>query len=618
MKTKKIPYYLFLGALTTGASLTLGFLSFTGAMALWPVMGVGLSFFVLSVVYEGEIYLQNIKGALNKLFKHNYIRRQIAKEFLLNHFPEEISDADPEFLRDYAELLQQEQELKKGPLNAYKRKKIKEIRKSLKQAEIFFSDILLPTADQQNTSKFAYISALQKWMDEHEAEKYQTWFEKRKLYYRISFLFSALSGLLMGFGTIYLLISGLLSIAFFAAMPLPLLGGIIALGALFSGLSYVFLTYNSLTDMINNDTLNKWYRLLREDLTQNFGIRSVFMAVTAIGVTALSLVLTVCTAGTWWTIVKETPQVFNWMKRIPSLITGVVMPFFLGLSALVFNIENGAETLDNLNDVLKNSKGGFRDFFKEIIHTIKHVWKNETLLQVFNPFRFILKITYTPLRILLFLGHLLSIAVTSDRVPGMPEILSAILGFLQEGFTDVNYFFKTGEPTTAQTTKERLQQRGGVATNHGNDIPSLILKWLFAPLFASAALWHFGFSNKPHNKAQLKMCWQQQFGTNDSYSDTQHSPPLNNEVKVSNEFKVHMALSRLKQWRCKNKIPAFSETSKQLNRLETQLQKASGKETLGSILKRHGGSQGIDPRLFAKLKNFDMEEAAVARNYEMR
>ncbi len=617
MKTKKIPYYLFLGALTTGASLTLGFLSFTGAMALWPVMGIGLSFFVLSVVYEGEIYLQNIKGALNKLFKHNYIRRQIAREFLLKHLPAEISDTDPEFLRDYAELLQQEQALKEGVLNAYNRKKLKKIQKSLKQAEIFFSDILLPTTDQQNISKFAYISSLQKWMDEHEAEKYQSRFENRKLYYRISFLFSALSGLLMGFGTIYLLTSGLLSIAFFAAMPLPLLGGIIALGAFFSGLAYVFLTYNSLTDMINNDTLNKWYRLLKEDLTQNFGIRSIFMAVTAIGLTALSLVLTVCTAGTWWTIVKETPQVFNWMKRIPAIITGAIMPFFLGLSALVFNIENGAETLDSLNDVLKNAKSSPWNFFKEIIHTIKHVWQNETFLQVLNPFRFLLKITYTPLRILLFLGHLLSIAVTSDRVPGMPEVLSAILGFLQEGFTDVNYFFQTGEPASAKTANERFQQRLGGAADHDNDIPSLIIKWLFSPLFASAALWQFSFSNKPYNKAQLKICWQQQFGTNDSHSDTDHSPLQTNEVKVTNEFKVHMALSRLKQWRCKNKIPAFSEASKQLYRLETQLQTASEKETFGRILKRH---EGIDPGLFAKLKKFDIEgtTSTVSTNYEMR
>ena len=87
MKVKKIPRYLALFLLTFGASLILGFLSFGGMFALWPILPLAFSAFVLSVAYEGEIYLQNIKGALNKLFKHNHLQRQLANNYLLNNFP---------------------------------------------------------------------------------------------------------------------------------------------------------------------------------------------------------------------------------------------------------------------------------------------------------------------------------------------------------------------------------------------------------------------------------------------------------------------------------------------------------------------------------------------------
>lgn len=49
IKPQKIPYYLFLLLLTVGASLILGFLSFGGMYALWPVLPLAFAGFALSV-----------------------------------------------------------------------------------------------------------------------------------------------------------------------------------------------------------------------------------------------------------------------------------------------------------------------------------------------------------------------------------------------------------------------------------------------------------------------------------------------------------------------------------------------------------------------------------------
>ena len=61
---QKIPYHLRVAFLTFGASLILGFLSFSGMYILVPMFPVAFAAFGLSVAYEGEIYLQNIKHRL--------------------------------------------------------------------------------------------------------------------------------------------------------------------------------------------------------------------------------------------------------------------------------------------------------------------------------------------------------------------------------------------------------------------------------------------------------------------------------------------------------------------------------------------------------------------------
>src|SRR5262249_20815004 len=119
-------------------------------------------------------------------------------------------------------------------------------------------------------------------------------------------------------------------------------------------------------------------------------------------------------------------------------------------------------------------------------------------LQRLNPFRIILKLTYTPLRLLLFFGHLISIGVSADRLPGIPEIVSAILGIISEGFEDLHYFIgdffhtKHKHHGTKDLIKERFAENGH---NHDEDIPTRVLRFLFTPLFYLAALWDHGASH---------------------------------------------------------------------------------------------------------------------------
>ena len=57
---KKTLRYLAWALLTLGASLILGFLSFSGLWVLLPSLPWAFTAMALAVSYEGEIYLQNI------------------------------------------------------------------------------------------------------------------------------------------------------------------------------------------------------------------------------------------------------------------------------------------------------------------------------------------------------------------------------------------------------------------------------------------------------------------------------------------------------------------------------------------------------------------------------
>ena len=90
MNLKKLSYTLSLLLLTLGASLIIGLLSFGGFYTLMPSLSLAFASFILSVAYEGEIYYQNIKGALNHLFSAKAFKEELALIYLRTYFPLDI------------------------------------------------------------------------------------------------------------------------------------------------------------------------------------------------------------------------------------------------------------------------------------------------------------------------------------------------------------------------------------------------------------------------------------------------------------------------------------------------------------------------------------------------
>lgn len=593
-----------------------------------PLLGLAIAAFALSVVYEFEIYWQNIKGAFNKLFKQNFLKNQLANNSLLKQFESNAIDTKtedcPQFFKDYEaqlNLLHKFGHKRLDKKSAEAKRKIektlkdmekwyalqlfsegadtqeltnyeKELRiwlKISKQAKMrklyqlhlsqqegieqplseensatcqwidtylqtqfkkqiinteapncpqFFKDYktrldLLDTFESISLSeeqqvvkeeseqilngmqaRFAllmfskddiqnlnqYEKELCDWMNATPYEEEKTLYAKRSTIYKWVIGFSAVSGFFMSIGITYLLVEAFSILPVLAAISFSTLPAIIVPMALICGAAYTFLIYNAVTDMIHNDTLRKWYYNICRDLKkEGFLSRAGGMALAAVVLLVLTVALTVCTAGTWWTVAKNARPIFSWMSKMPSFIMGVITPVVLGASQLIFNLQNTSDTLEMIDDASRIQEGLFTRIAKGIADAYHHMMDNENWLQILNPFRLILKLTVTPLRIIFFFGHLISIGVTADRVPGIPEIASAILGIISEGFEDAHYFIGDilhnhdhhghDHSDTKKLLKERFDKSH--SHDHSTDIPSRLIAFLFSPLYAFATGWDY-------------------------------------------------------------------------------------------------------------------------------
>ncbi|QRN02645.1 hypothetical protein GH742_01450 [Legionella sp. MW5194] len=561
MKTKKIPYYLFLFLLTAGASLILGFLSFGGMYALLPLLPLAFTAFGLSVAYEGEIYFQNIKGAFNKITGRDYLKRYLANQYLLEKFPKEeefnSNEPLPQFFIDYRAQLLEMEKFKHVKLNAASRKRKKQLKQRLRDMENWFALQLFAKDDEGEgmLPLTPYESRLREWLKTHQQKESQDLLASRQRLYRGVQAFSVLAAVFMGIGTTYLLVGEFATIPLLATIPFGFLPAIILPMAIVAGTAYGFLTYNAITDMINNDTLRKWYRRLRDDFKQGVTVKNVFMAVTAVLLLGLATALTICTAGTWWTVAKNAQPLFGWMVKIPSFVMGVINPIITGFSALIFNLENTADSLNIIYSALNSGRNFFQHAITRLSKWGAELYARENWGQILNPFRLILKLTIVPLRILFFFGHLVSIGVTADRVPGIPEILSAILGIVSEGFEDMHYFMSHSHEHRHSDFRDVLNERLGKEHGHSHeaDLPTRMLRFIFIPIYFLAALWDYGFSqlnnpevNQRSPHADFKSAWNKQRG-NPFDSETEENVVV--ETQPSEDWETEQALYHVNLYR---------------------------------------------------------------------
>lgn len=599
LSIRKLPYNLALVLLTAGASLILGFLSFGGMYALIPMLPVAFAAFGLSVAYEGEIYLQNIKGALSKLLKRDYLEQHLAKEYLLKHFPLDddgnVAADAPQFFHDYKKQLHLLAAFGHESLDHDSKKAKKAIKRTLADMEKRFAVYLFAK------DSTAYSQELSAWLANHQQKDWQETLASRKSKFNLVKGFSLLSASFMTLGSTYLMVETFSIIPFFATISFALWPLIILPMAIVAGAAYGMLTFNAVTDLINNNTVVKWYNKIKHDLSQGITVRTVFMTTMAALLVGLAVALTVCTAGTWWTIATSARPLFDWMHRMPNFVMGVINPIFTGLSAISFNIQNTAESLEMVDEATR-SENIFKRMYRAISQGMSHVARTENWLQIINPFRLVLMLTVTPLRVLLFLGHLVSIAVTADRMPGISQLTSAFIAFISEGFEDAHYFIghshdhDEDEHEHQHNTQQLLNERLGDAEGHShdNDIPTWALKTLAMPLYALAAAWDsltskLNASPEQNEHTPKVLSWSQAWNKQRGISAPRHiAPSSQREHYPSYAWQQEHALAQIHKFERKH---ASASTHESLQQLKTAIAATTQPAQLKALLEQQTTAQ---------------------------
>lgn len=542
-KLKNIPYYLGVALLTAGASLTIGLLSFGGMFSIWPIWSLALATVALSASYEGEIYIQNIKSGLNKLFMTpNYLQHYLANEFLKDNFqlkdPNKDADDRPQFFKYYEAQLLLLHEFKNKKLTAEQAKRKKKIETNLLNVERWFANQLFLRQSKKNDTAIEpddYANELQQWLNEVKSKETKqvqdTFIKRRRLFYVVGG-FSLISAGFMGIGTTYLLGETLLVIPFLGALlaTFPPVAFIILAGL--AGAAYGLLIYNAVTDMINNKTLQHLLDELLQIQRNGFTWRSVLMTAVTVSLVMLAIALTVCTAGTWWTVARESASLIPGLMKLPGFIMKIVTPIIIGIASLFFNWTNTDQTLGLIKDIKKSPFTWIKEGLTQLKTTFTELPHHENWLQIINPPRLLLKLTFLPLRILLYLGHLASIAVTGDRMPGVSQIISSLFGFINEGFEDAHYFF--GQQTTSITAKPLITDLLNERLNpqiQSVDFPTMVLKdIILKPIYWLAAAWDCvaskinPISDDPNGRRRL----------NYSAAKQKQTGQFNTEIEVAN------------------------------------------------------------------------------------
>jgi hypothetical protein len=401
-----------------------------------------------------------------------------------------------------------------------------------------------------------YEQTLRQWLSRNGQDEQIKLLEQRRRSYSIVKIFSLLAGSFMGYGTIYLLVEAFGVIPFLATIPAANLAVLIFPMAIIAGAAYGFLAFNAVTDMINNDTIRKWYYKITENINnEGYTPRNIFIASTAVLLLILAFALTACTAGTWWTIVQNTPPLFAWMRRVPSYVTGCFNPLITGISSLVFNLENTSESLEMIIEITKpaSPKEGESEIisspWRRVSNAFRDLRQRENWLQIINLPRLLITIILTPLRACLFLGHLISIAVTANRVPRIPEMASASLGFISEGFEDAHYFLKH-EHQYDHSVKGLLEERFEADHDHNTDLPTRLLKLIFFPLYAVATIWDLAASqfNQDERRLTLTTAWDKQTGQ-PSVTAVNLQEDM---VKPSDDWRKHQACYSIERFKEKH------------------------------------------------------------------
>lgn len=502
--------YSLTATFTFGATALVAILSFSGMFFLSSNIAISLGSCILAVLLEGEVYKQNIlKGMGMLLHIGTYIRRNNYVKTLKKLSHDESKRNDSPLLADYYALLQYQSELQHAhKLNKNQKAELEKTENSIAEIEELFIRYLQGELDESYPDTENLIGSI--FTSDHEKIQLQNELDN-KIKREKTLLWLTMPVTFVG-GALAVLVTASELSATFLTFGLTLTPVLLAAAvwpiAIVAAVGFMIMIYKTFVDIIHNQVLQKRWKSFKKLFSEEKSTVSKVMYVVGICfLTALALVATIATAGTWWSAAKSGLALLPFLKNMANTLKTVLISIgmsLLGIAMFAFDYVNNLESFQILTTKLSRDnvplderdaleqmspiKKMFTIFRYNFQHAVNE-WIKKPWGIMLNPFAWINLIIGTTFRAALFVGHCISIGVTSDRLGDLNAAIPATIASLQEVTTDLPY-----QPKTEKHGHHHLHDDHH--DHHHPDLASYFLNVVLFPTKFMSALWNSAFGHK--------------------------------------------------------------------------------------------------------------------------
>jgi len=529
---KKYLRYALSGLLITSMVAFTGFLSFTGMLVLNDSIYLAMAALFLAGGIEGEVYAYNIIHSMMILFSATYLVSTLVINKLAQLASNAALRANSPFLTSYFNLLKRIKILEASHSDEHQQE-LEDAKQLLKEMRQWFTKFMLDGRNPDTFSLWGWIKSKLKKTQAPAADAEENPFQadfaklvnpddKKKFLAELArkrnlgILSGALSlgaGLSCGLVGYEVAQASILAVAthFSIAISGVALSASVFGLAIVGAIGYSLMIYNTLSDMFNNDRLQKYAKEAREifkprpeEKLWRYRLRATASALFIGTVLALGVFMTVSTAGTWWFAAK-------YAAAVP----------LMSVTSLAFNIKNSLKSAKEMTEISLRKSW---ELIKEEVNLYK---KTENTVQFYNPARLLITAISLPFKIIIFLLHLVSMSVMGDRTPGVDPMVSTVLNTNGELLVDLHVIFPHSHDADEESNAEHENHAcNGHGHGHGNkhahqhahnhendhleeeddhvhtDLAGKFLKLVLSPLYLTAACWDYYHSQK--NRAEDK------------------------------------------------------------------------------------------------------------------
>lgn len=438
-------------------------------LLLTSSLGIAVGAFFLASIVEAEVHRENILSGLKKLLEKDYLLKLLTQRTLLKLCQNPENSDNNAFLKLYDEHYKYCQALKKiDGHSAASQKKLDAAEERLGLMERYFAKKIL-SQDPDNYDPL--VGDVSNYVD---IKKFKRELTTKLWLIRASWIISATAGIGTGFITGFAAYSGVTTfIGFlgFTATSTVLASTIFPL-AILGGIAYVYSTFNTIHKIIADESIQKkWHEakiyFQQQDPEHPYSSLLKKIGLGLFGILVISVVLfaTASTGGTWWYGVQHGAKLVPYLAITANYIRAMTVPF-VALAAFLFTFENSLESIWQLQKLF--AKTAIREM-------IQPPTEEETWLESINPFRFIKSIVTLPLKIIVFLGHIISVGAMADRIDGIPPVAATVIGGITESAEDSHYV---------------------LPKNDSDGFIGAFVRFLLLPISLLDGIWRYAFSRK--------------------------------------------------------------------------------------------------------------------------